>query len=905
MSVNELYFTVLGPSGAGKTTLLACMNKTLSEVLSGVFFQNDSGGVNFLEDAYRTLETEANSENLEFGTAITGTEEIRKYHFTISGKSKRENIHVHFYDFPGGWLNSNEASNYQQVLEITKKSDVIMAIINMPYVREYNGKYIAKAKIDEIQKIIALSLQENNDRDKLILLVPMKCEAYIKDTESIYADIERLFNDTIELVSGNKRAAIGIVPVQTIGNAKFSMFNIEREEITGEFFRKPVNSKFSPENTDQPLRLALSFFMNHFDLPQDMNDILTKIQKDIKHEKFRILSGAGLINGDGITQRIPLIKPEPVEPEEKPQDKPKPPIKKKDGVYKIAIMGASGAGKTIFLGSYFHLASEGKVRYTIAPISQESVDRMKELHQTLFVRKEPVIGTSERVNMSFSISEPEMEIELYDLRGGDTDDMSSWDAEKITSDLVNADGALFFISGEDLVKNPDRVWSSNMVFSAAISRLREGKLADIPIYFIITKGDTIPDTSIEDLRKRIASLIKRASTSTHGGGFFERNFFRKGQRVKAYKTQAMGKWPSVNMLPKDYEPKNVIEPMDELIIEMYNARKAPVSTKRKLITAGILIAMITAESGLYAWDHHSWNRAQKEIERALIEADYPTVQRILSDFRSPSLVLPFLRADRKINEGYAKYEAALYPLVQTDISAVNENTLPSMTPDLEEAIKRVKGYLDVKNFAVIAPAHYEHVKSKKWYFDLVELFNYDVSKAVSSPDELMKIILQYLDQDTPESWKSRVENKIENLVRSWCKVLPVNVEPAIIESYISAADSLIENPKIPERVKRNLEAQINTWRTAANDRWQNLAEEWIREAGNYREKAVEQKLTNSPSPVVTERIRKVLEGYYLELVNQWLSEYRQDTDVPRLKALMNNYPGMTEEARKKLSDGIE
>ena len=43
MSVNDLNFTVLGPSGSGKTTLLSCMNKSLSEVLSGVSLQNGGG----------------------------------------------------------------------------------------------------------------------------------------------------------------------------------------------------------------------------------------------------------------------------------------------------------------------------------------------------------------------------------------------------------------------------------------------------------------------------------------------------------------------------------------------------------------------------------------------------------------------------------------------------------------------------------------------------------------------------------------------------------------------------------------------------------------------------------------------------------------------------------------------
>ena len=124
-------------------------------------------------------------------------------------------------------------------------------------------------------------------------------------------------------------------------------------------------------------------------------------------------------------------------------------------------------------------------------------------------------------------------------------------------DLLNADGALFFISGYDLVNNPDKTWQDTMVFQKAISLLRSNVdkslvgRADIPIYFIITKGDTIPDVSPEDLRKRVQALIKRASISPEEAGLVEKVFGRKGKNVKLYKTEAMGKYQSLTVLPEN------------------------------------------------------------------------------------------------------------------------------------------------------------------------------------------------------------------------------------------------------------------------------------------------------------------------------------------------------------------
>ena len=872
MSSNELYFTVLGASGAGKTTLLACMNKFFSEVFAGVFSPGDQKTFEVLSDTYKLLESEANTTELEFGSPIKNTEEIREYFFNIAGRNDK--IPVHFYDFPGGWLNSaDDNANFKRVSDIVNKSGVILVVVNAPYLMEYKGQFIERAKINEIQKLLADGLQNLNE-DKLILIVPLKCEAYMKNADDLYNKIKEVFSDTIQLAENNDRAALAVLPVRTVGNAKFSRFDFEKDEIISEIFKKQANSKFAPENIDQPLRFAMSFFLNHFELPQDLSKLRDDIQKGLKIEQSQILSGSSLITGEGITNRIKLVDNTNLsEPQKQPPIQPKKTGKKPNSNdYKIAIMGATGVGKTIFLGSYFYLAAiEATAKYNIEPLSQEVAKRMKNLSTKLIKDKIIEIGTSERVNFSFAVDTLKMNVELYDIPGGHTTDMDGWAREKILPDLLRADGALFFISGEDLINNSDQTWEDTMVYQKAISLLRQnvdksyGGRADIPIYFIITKSDTIPNVSVEELKKRIKALIKRASASPEEAGFIEKRFFKKGKNVKIYKTEAMGKWPSATTIPPDYQPVNVAEPMDDLLSAMYQARKGYKKIRRWIMSIAACFVLGAFWAGVYSWDHNNWNKAQDNIKAALRKADYPTAQKILENFSSPtflSVLYPkFLRADNKINQGYALYEEALYSLIQADIATINENVLPTVTQDFREAVERINHYVSVKNFAVVAPEHYERVKSKKWYFDTALLFNFNVSQAVQSPEEFKKVISRCLETETPEAWEPRINSKIESLIQAWGQTVPSNVTPDVLQSLISTTEGLINNPNLSDKARNELDVYKKSW-------------------------------------------EKTLDEHYIALVKQWLSEYRQYTDISKLQSLMKSNPNMTPAARKLLTDGI-
>ena len=59
---------------------------------------------------------------------------------------------------------------------------------------------------------------------------------------------------------------MALLPVQTVGNAKFMRFKIAPDgRVEREVYRKPdPHSHFSPQNVDQPMRYLMSFLLAQF-----------------------------------------------------------------------------------------------------------------------------------------------------------------------------------------------------------------------------------------------------------------------------------------------------------------------------------------------------------------------------------------------------------------------------------------------------------------------------------------------------------------------------------------------------------------------------------------------------------------------------------------------------------------
>ena len=269
-SVNEMKFAILGPSGAGKTTLLACMSEEFERGSPGTIFPADPSTFGTLSNAYKSLKRDANnSASRQFERSIEGTSQLREFLFHIVGHGAF--LPVKFYDFPGGWMIPNN-SNVNIVIDIVKASAVIIVAINTPYLMEFDGKYIDEGcAVDEIEWVIKKALEGDNN-ERLILFVPIKCEKYLETPETrdkLHKSVKRAFNNTLMLTSNplyTNRLAMALLPVQTVGNAKFARFNFAPDgRVKGEVYRKSdPHSQFSPQNVDQPMRYLMSFLLEQF-----------------------------------------------------------------------------------------------------------------------------------------------------------------------------------------------------------------------------------------------------------------------------------------------------------------------------------------------------------------------------------------------------------------------------------------------------------------------------------------------------------------------------------------------------------------------------------------------------------------------------------------------------------------
>ena len=269
---DEMQFAILGPSGAGKTTLLACMSAEFEEELPGAIFPAEADTFTTLNNAYNSLMRAANdSSKREFDSgAISGTENVREFLFQIKGK--RATLPVRFYDFPGGWISPYSPDN-DFVLDITMNSAVIIVAISTPYLMEFDGKYADQGcSVEGIEWIIEEALRRNSDKDRLILFVPIKCERYMEtaeDRSNMSRVIRKAFAHTLQLTSNplyKNKIAMALIPVQTVGNAKFKRFKIDENDcVTGEVYRKDQDKKrFCPENVEQPIRYMMSFLLAQF-----------------------------------------------------------------------------------------------------------------------------------------------------------------------------------------------------------------------------------------------------------------------------------------------------------------------------------------------------------------------------------------------------------------------------------------------------------------------------------------------------------------------------------------------------------------------------------------------------------------------------------------------------------------
>lgn len=291
-SINVMMF---GGRRSGKTSILAAMKECVDNVFNderklGLAISSvDFDTMKTLEDKEQELREyyDAKKRNKPFTPDDNPTMVQQEYRFAIQLVDKpNAKLQMNFTDYPGEWLDDRE--KFEELKEIMEKADIIMIAIDTPYLMEdaptedsvglYNEPKNYSRRIADMVKDHFLV---ENERKKMILFVPLKCEKYYKHIES-REEIERLntyvksaYGKLLDFVCQGENSSkyeCAITPIFTLGNVSFKRFEADDE---GEYimhagkrypsvplYRFDANAeKPEPKYCEQPLLYALVFLL--------------------------------------------------------------------------------------------------------------------------------------------------------------------------------------------------------------------------------------------------------------------------------------------------------------------------------------------------------------------------------------------------------------------------------------------------------------------------------------------------------------------------------------------------------------------------------------------------------------------------------------------------------------------
>ncbi|RKJ79366.1 MULTISPECIES: GTPase domain-containing protein [unclassified Pyramidobacter] len=615
--------------------------------------------------------------------------------------------------------------------------------------------------------------------------------------------------------------------------------------------------------------------------------------------------------------------------------------------YKLAIMGASGVGKTVFLGSYFYANERGMgKKYHIAPLNEKltaapgqteppderelnSVQVVNELIDILF--KGTQIGTHKRVDMSMTVGD-RMKVRLFDLPGGFTVDSTRWEDQKIREDLEMADGVIFFIPAWDTLHNYAECRKTSTPFDTAISQYirnekagAKEKKADIPIYFLFTKADKLQGADKDVTAEQLLDLWSGLKSASQTGS--QRSFFKKGQFDKTFLVTSLGTWLDDRTPPKEeeYQPINVVESMESLFDDMARARRLrdrnSLLKKASIFAAAALGIFALAAGTLYSVQKSRWNGAERAAQLAAARQNYPEAIKALDDFRAhgaplglplPSFMSPGKDAGAQIEKLRRDYEADSYKGLAGYLQIADAAELPDSRSDsFKQGSQAVKDYLTNDAFAAMAPEHYAAVKKAERYYAAGAM----MGGTVKTLDDIEGILRQI---DLVPDWREPLLNRIPAGAAAW--IAAVDQDAAAkeaeasgsgLQEYDRAASqlrALMSSPHMNDQLREALNAQLGALEKSRSSQADKLISAKIAAAGSMEnpEEALrgleELKASVTLSEAQIKRLQDAADRQYEALVDRWLSD---KTAAETLRGYLRQYPDMPRSAKSRVDSYLQ
>lgn len=261
----ELNMCMLGSRGVGKTSVMTAIfdesrsSKGLAKSKIAMVAESDTR-TELLNKKMDLMEIFENQKIIA-DSGIAASAAVHTFKFNMGLLGQVPCIDFTVTDYPGEFLISNKDFVDEQIA----KSSVIFIAIDSPYLMENNAEY--NEQRNHIQLIYDyLSSNVDTLTNKLILLVPLKCEKYFIDRqmELLNARVKDLYADIIDLFQNRENAALAITPILTLGGVKFDHFEDNDGQYIAKYSFVGDNAKFAPMFCVQPIYYMLSFVAKQY-----------------------------------------------------------------------------------------------------------------------------------------------------------------------------------------------------------------------------------------------------------------------------------------------------------------------------------------------------------------------------------------------------------------------------------------------------------------------------------------------------------------------------------------------------------------------------------------------------------------------------------------------------------------
>ena len=264
--------TMLGPRAVGKTSVMASIFSDTRDQIAGtsLYFRPQGETATNLINKKRLLmdviEKKKNCDDKPNTGVIEASNAVAPFEFEMGMLCREKSVNIVITDYPGEYL----TTQCKMVSDFIAESHIVMVAIDTPYLMEEGGKY--NEEKNEANKVISFFTDHSEAiKDKMILLVPLKCELYFHENriDEVTSTVKRVYGELTEFCEKNN-IACAITPIQTLGGVEFDKFventnplSTLKKLSTYKFYGN--NPKYTPMYCVQPLYYLLTYVANFYE----------------------------------------------------------------------------------------------------------------------------------------------------------------------------------------------------------------------------------------------------------------------------------------------------------------------------------------------------------------------------------------------------------------------------------------------------------------------------------------------------------------------------------------------------------------------------------------------------------------------------------------------------------------